>query len=185
MFVDYYDILDIGIDSTPVEVKSAFKKQALKWHPDKNNGVDTTEMMQNINEAYLILKDSEARNLYNKEYVRFKEFKKAHSFSNNSQKEEKSHNKEQEQKNNKHKSNTESQAEDFYYSTYQMFDETLNKWMQNARSQAVTLAQKTIEDLRGMSIDGGKAIGNAALIGIGRYIGFSIIMLIIFKACNN
>ena len=61
MFIDYYELLEIDSSASPVDIKSAFKKQALKWHPDKNPGIDTTEMMQRINEAYLILKDEEAR----------------------------------------------------------------------------------------------------------------------------
>jgi hypothetical protein len=57
--------------------------------------------------------------------------------------------------------------------------------MENARNQAVSLAKQTIEDLRGMSIESGKAMGNAVLSGIVRYILFGILMLIIFKACNG
>ncbi|MBX2893552.1 MAG: DnaJ domain-containing protein [Saprospiraceae bacterium] len=51
MFKDYYAILEIGNDATSEEIKSAFKKQALNWHPDRNPGVDTTSKMQVINEA--------------------------------------------------------------------------------------------------------------------------------------
>ena len=57
--------------------------------------------------------------------------------------------------------------------------------MENARNQAVSLAKQTIEDLRGMSIESGKAMGNAVLSGIVRNILFVILMLIIFKACNG
>ena len=42
MFVDYYAVLEIEITATSEEIKAAFKKQALKWHPDKNQGKDTT-----------------------------------------------------------------------------------------------------------------------------------------------
>ena len=68
MFVDYYAILEIEASASAEEVKSAFKKQALKWHPDRNSNIDTTKRMQQINEAYLILKDSEARTRYDVEY---------------------------------------------------------------------------------------------------------------------
>ena len=57
MFRDYYAILVISQSASRVEIKSAYKKQAIKWHPDKNQGVDTTQRMQEINEAYLILND--------------------------------------------------------------------------------------------------------------------------------
>ena len=61
MFIDYYEVLEIKSTASIEEVKAAFKMQALKWHPDRNLGVDTTLRMQLINEAYLILKDVEAR----------------------------------------------------------------------------------------------------------------------------
>ena len=72
MFIDYYAILNVGFDADPAEIKTAFKNQALKWHPDKNPGVDTTQRMQLINEAYLILKDFDARQRYNIEYLSYK-----------------------------------------------------------------------------------------------------------------
>ena len=75
MFKDYYSILEISQSATQADIKIAFKTQAIKWHPDKNIGIDTTTKMQEINEAYLILKDSDARRRYDIEYTSFKEFK--------------------------------------------------------------------------------------------------------------
>ena len=56
--------------------------------------------------------------------------------------------------------------------------------MSNARIQAVDLARQTIEDLRGMSKVGGKAMAEAAYSGVFRYLIFAIIMFLIFKACQ-
>ena len=71
MFQDYYQILEIEFGANSEQIKSAFKKQAMKWHPDKNLDKDTTEIMQAINEAKLILLDPEARAKYDKEYLKF------------------------------------------------------------------------------------------------------------------
>lgn len=71
MFKDYYKILGISYPSTSEEIKNAFHKQAKRWHPDHNPGMDTTSKMQDIVEAYSILKDEESRRLYNCEYEQF------------------------------------------------------------------------------------------------------------------
>jgi len=187
MFIDYYELLEIDSSASPVDIKSAFKKQALKWHPDKNPGIDTTEMMQRINEAYLILKDEEARRLYDSEYIRFKQFKKKKEEHSNYQKESDTEQKNQRQSNNasSYNSHQKTNEKQHQYDSYEVFDETLKRWMENARNQAVSLAKQTIEDLRGMSIESGKAMVNAVLSGIVKYIFFGILFLIIFKACNG
>lgn len=71
MFKDYYKILGISYPSTSEEIKNAFHKQAKRWHPDHNPGMDTTSKMQDIVEAYSILKDEESRRLYNCEYEQY------------------------------------------------------------------------------------------------------------------
>ena len=46
-------------------LKSAYKKLALKWHPDKNNGSEeSTEMFKKISEAYAVLSNPERRKRY-------------------------------------------------------------------------------------------------------------------------
>jgi curved DNA-binding protein CbpA len=71
MFKDYYNVLDLTQDASFEEIKKAFREQAIKWHPDRNQGIDTTLRMQEINEAYLILKDKEGRVRYDIEYNKF------------------------------------------------------------------------------------------------------------------
>ena len=73
MFKDYYQILDIAPDATAEEIRKAYKAASMKYHPDRNPGKDTTSMMQDINEAYAILKDNEKRSRYDQEYSRFKQ----------------------------------------------------------------------------------------------------------------
>ena len=74
MFKDYYKILEVSQNATDEEIKKAFREQAIKWHPDRNQGTDTTLRMQEINEAHLILKDKEARTRYDIEYNKFKQY---------------------------------------------------------------------------------------------------------------
>lgn len=59
---NYYDILGINKDATEDEIKRAYRKLALKTHPDKNGGNDT--MFKKINEAYETLSDSDKRHVY-------------------------------------------------------------------------------------------------------------------------
>jgi len=187
MFVDYYALLEVDVNASSAEIKAAFKRQAMKWHPDKNPGVDTTEIMQKINEAKLMLLDSEARVRYDKEYLRFKEFKKQNSYehkeqgsSDNNKQSEKNRSDQKDQESSEWKTN----SRDFDFSSYEVSDDILLKWIRNARKQAVSLAQQTIEDIRGMSSEGGKAIGEAVLGGIVKYIVFGVIITIIMRACN-
>lgn len=72
IFKDYYKILKIPPESTFDEVKVAYHSASKKWHPDFNKKIDTTQIMQDINEAYAILKDEKKRHRYNTEYFLFK-----------------------------------------------------------------------------------------------------------------
>lgn len=49
----------------------AYRSMSMKWHPDKNPDKDVTSIMQDINEAYAILKNEKTRERYDKEYDRF------------------------------------------------------------------------------------------------------------------
>ena len=71
LFKDYYAILGIGMHASAEEIKRAYRSKSLQWHPDKNPGRDTTIEMQDINEAYAILKDAEKRRRYDVEYEVF------------------------------------------------------------------------------------------------------------------
>lgn len=74
MFKDYYGILEVSPTATPQDIKAAYRRMSMKWHPDKNPGQNVTSVMQDINEAYAILKDSDKRNRYNQEYSRFEHY---------------------------------------------------------------------------------------------------------------
>ena len=76
---NYYEILKIKPDASKEIIKKAFREEALKWHPDRNKSPEARERMQLINEAYLILKDDEARFKYDIEYQRYHNFKEQNS----------------------------------------------------------------------------------------------------------
>jgi hypothetical protein len=63
-FTDYYALLGITVDATPGAVKAAFKKQALKYHPDVYKGEDAHERMRQLLLAYQTLNDPAARRQY-------------------------------------------------------------------------------------------------------------------------
>lgn len=63
---DYYDILGVPKDADTVQIKSAFRRLAFEYHPDKNPGNEyqAAERFKAINEAYSILGDSMKRRQY-------------------------------------------------------------------------------------------------------------------------
>ncbi|MDP4281638.1 MAG: molecular chaperone DnaJ [Bacteroidota bacterium] len=62
---DYYEILGISKTATPEELKKAFRKMALKYHPDKNPGnKEAEEKFKEAAEAYEVLSDAEKRQRY-------------------------------------------------------------------------------------------------------------------------
>src|SRR5256886_17324383 len=61
---DYYEVLGVPKSSGKDEIKSAYRKLALQYHPDRNKSPEATERFKEISEAYAILSDDEKRNQY-------------------------------------------------------------------------------------------------------------------------
>src|SRR3954451_16586874 len=63
----YYETLEVDRTADESKLKAAFRKLAMKWHPDKNPGDATSEVrFKEINEAYDVLKDGEKRAAYDR-----------------------------------------------------------------------------------------------------------------------
>lgn len=56
---DYHKVLEIKKDATPEEIKKAYRRLALLYHPDKNKDVKAEEKFKEINEAYAVLTGKE------------------------------------------------------------------------------------------------------------------------------
>ena len=62
---DYYEVLGLQKGASEDEIKRAFRKLAIKYHPDKNQGnKEAEEKFKDINEAYQILSDPEKKARY-------------------------------------------------------------------------------------------------------------------------
>src|ERR1700755_2369091 len=63
----YYETLEVERTADDGKLKAAFRKLAMKWHPDKNPGDATSEIkFKEINEAYEVLKDGQKRAAYDR-----------------------------------------------------------------------------------------------------------------------
>lgn len=63
---DYYKILGILKGASEDDVRKAYRKMALKFHPDKNKSAGAEEKFKEIAEAYEVLSDKRKREIYDK-----------------------------------------------------------------------------------------------------------------------
>lgn len=64
---DYYEVLGLGRDATEEDIKRAYRRLALQYHPDRNPGnKDAEEKFKEATEAYEVLKDTEKRSKYDR-----------------------------------------------------------------------------------------------------------------------
>lgn len=61
---DYYEVLAVTKNSSQEEIKKAYRKLALKWHPDRNKTKEAAEKFKEINKAYEVLSDVKKRETY-------------------------------------------------------------------------------------------------------------------------
>ena len=61
---DYYEVLGVSKTASNDEIKSQYRKLALKFHPDRNKSEEAAEHFKEISEAYAVLSDGEKRKTY-------------------------------------------------------------------------------------------------------------------------
>lgn len=64
MAKDYYKVLGVSKDVSQDELKKAFRKLAMQYHPDRNSAKEAEEKFKEINEAYAVLSDPDKRRQY-------------------------------------------------------------------------------------------------------------------------
>lgn len=158
MFKDYYQILDIDPDSTTEEIRKAYKAASMKYHPDRNPGKDTTSQMQDINEAYAILKDDDKRSRYDQEYKRFRQETTKVS---------------------------EPKTTSWTYSTYDIKDENVKRDVDDAREYAHNLVEEFMQSLKRNTKVAAQAAGEELKAWVVVLIIMTILGLLFAKACVN
>lgn len=77
-YKDYYKILGVERDAQPDEIKKAYRKLAVKYHPDKNFGDKSAEeKFKEISEAYQVLGNAESREKYDNLGANWKQYENA------------------------------------------------------------------------------------------------------------
>lgn len=154
MIPDYYSILGIEPTSTKEEIKKAYRRLALRYHPDKNKEPDAHDRFIEINEAYLVLNDDDARAKYDAERATIRPDEPVWERTSGES------------------------------STRSFADEELRRWARNARSQAQGFASmnyKAFSDLVGQVLtETGSQAGTAIVYALSSSFGVSAIASVIY-----
>ena len=63
---DYYALLGVPKDADEAAIKTAYRKQAMRWHPDRNPGAEAAEKFKRASEAYAVLSNPDKRAAYDR-----------------------------------------------------------------------------------------------------------------------
>ncbi|XP_008480262.1 dnaJ homolog subfamily B member 6 isoform X1 [Diaphorina citri] len=83
--LDYYKVLGVDKQSSTGDIKKAYRKLALKWHPDKNpdNQSEANKKFKEISEAYEVLSDESKRKIFDNQKEKHHFASHNHNYSNN------------------------------------------------------------------------------------------------------
>ena len=81
MSKNYYKVLGLNKGATEEDIKKAYRKMALKFHPDKNKEPDAEEKFKEIAEAYEVLSDKNKKTLYDNPRAAKDKFSHSFNFS--------------------------------------------------------------------------------------------------------
>lgn len=162
MFKDYYKILGISKLASSQEIKSAYRAMSMRWHPDKNPNADVTNIMQDINEAYTILKDENKRERYDKEYDIFFEQSSTEPFEQ--------------------RVNDSSEKYEYHYDVQ---DDTLREDIADARRYAKDLVNEFFKSFKKASQDAASGAWEEAKVYIYAGIFLTILVGIIGTCIHN
>lgn len=167
MFPNYYKILGLEPIASKEEIKKAYRKLALEFHPDRNKSPNAHEKFIEIYEAYLILYDDEARQKYDIEF--------------------KLHFEERQPEKNQDFEYSQASEEQFYTESNsfeeesKFRDDNLNDWSSKAKSQGAEYARMAFEDFSKMVLgfvkETGFQLGNTLLVFFG--------LLLTMGGCGN
>lgn len=162
MIPDYYKLLGLNRNATKEEIKKAYRKLALQFHPDKNKSPNAHTLFIEINEAYLILFDNEARIKYDFEFDFYFGQLEDKNKQENFEWQDNYSNKFTEKKRN---------------NNVNFKDENLNDWANKARQQGTEYSNMNFEKfsnlLMGIVKETGFQLGNTLLMFFALILTFS------------